>query len=427
MPRDRYKTLSSGTPTEALAIPKPLGTLTAERRIREIAARITRSCTFKRPSRGDKDGDEAPILNEERDCPGRSSSSSSSTSSLESSCRTRLDPPAPDINPSPSWTPKGCLVFVDSSVEFENERRVERSALHVPEDCPAGPEDFAGTLAGDLEADLLARHGSPPCATLSGCLDPGAGSSSGPASCRICGHEGNRREPLVSLCKCPGAAGLLHASCLERSVNAHNAESHCETCRSRFRAAAEFSSTARLFRWVLYGEPRMQRALLGDLLLFALLTPVAALSCLLCVRGASKQLLRRNVAQAASLGTLAVFFTAAYVSWLFFAARVHYRAFAAWKASHDPTTSPHFVDGADSTGHRRTSSVRPMSPRELLDVATGSVDDVEGTSTHRQDGGGDSDVRQALLKTSPADLPFESQQRSVDFARQHSSRSGSLV
>ncbi|KAL1446436.1 hypothetical protein MTO96_028829 [Rhipicephalus appendiculatus] len=396
MPRDRYKTLSSGTPTEALAIPKPLGTLTAERRIREIAVRMTRSCTFKRPILGDKDGDEDPILNEEQDCPG--GSSSSSTSSLESCCRTRLDLPAPDINPSPSWTPKGCLVFDDSSVEFENERRVERSALHVPEDCPAGPEDFAGTLAGDLQADLLARRGSPPNATRSGCLDPGAGSSSRPASCRICGHEGNRLEPLVSLCKGPGAAGLLHVSCLERSRNAPNAESRCETCRSRFRPAA--------------GAQQHRSSLpLG---------PVW--------RAAHAEGVAGRPAPAASLGTLAVIFTAAYGFWLFFAARVHYRAFAAWKASHDPKQCTHFVDGADSTGHRRTSSVRPMSPRELLDVATGSVDDVEGTSTHRQDRGGDSDARQALLKTSPADLPSESQQQhSVDFVCQHSSRSGSLV
>lgn len=213
-------------------------------------------------------------------------------------------------------------------------------------------------------------------------------------------------------------------------MDIHNADLHCDVCYSRFLPAAEFSSTSRLFRWVLLGEPHMQRALMGDLLLFALLTPVAALSCLLCVRGASKQLLRGNFAQAVSLGALAVVFTTAYVFWLFFAARVHYRAFVAWKTRHDPehcTPTQSFTDGGVcSTGHRRTSSVRPLSPRELLDVATGSIDDVESTSTH-QDGGGDIDVRQALLKTSPTDLSSELQQQSVDLARQHCSRSGSLV
>lgn len=430
MPRDRYDTLSRGTPTQALAIPKPLGALTAQRRIREVTSRIMRSCTFKRPSHGDKGADEDAILNEEQGQPGRSSSSSSS-SSLESSCRTRLDPIAPDINPSPSWTPKGCLVFVDSSVEFESERRAEMTAVQ-PEGFPARQEDFEGALAGDLEADLLAIRNSQPSATLTGCLDPGTSSSGRPVSCRICGHEGNRLEPLVSLCKCPGATGLLHAPCLDRCANAQDTEFHCESCHSQFDSAAEFSSTARLFRWVVQSEPHMQRVLLGDLLLFALLTPVAALLCLLCVRGASKQLQRGNVALAVTLDALTIFFTVAYVSWLFFAARYHYRAFVAWKTRHDPTqrtvtSTPQFVDGADSTDRRRTSSVRPLSPRELLDVAAGSVDDDEGTSTQRPDGAGDSDFRRVLLKTPPTNLASASQQQSVDIARSRSSRSGSLV
>ncbi|KAH6927933.1 hypothetical protein HPB50_009976 [Hyalomma asiaticum] len=307
MPRDRYKTLSSGTPTEALAIPKPFGA--TSQRIRDIAVRITRSCTFKRPSHGD----EEPVLNEEQDSRARSSSSSSSTSSLQPSGRTRLYPPAqPEIDPSPSWTPKGCLVFVDSSAEFENDRHVA-----PPEECSARLENTEEAPTGDFEADEQARGSSPSNATRSGCLDPLSASSSGP-TCRVCGLGSTTQGSLVPVCKCQDTTGLLHASCLERRLSARNGESPCEACHGRFGPAVEFSTARLLYRWVLFGEPHSQRALLGDLLLLALLTPVAVLSCLLCVRGASKRLMLGDVAQAAGLVTLAVFFTAAYVVWTFF-------------------------------------------------------------------------------------------------------------
>ncbi|KAH7937908.1 hypothetical protein HPB49_017402 [Dermacentor silvarum] len=418
MPRDRYKALSNGTPTEARAIPKPFGTAAYQRRLREITVRITRNRTLERPShREDDDDGEAPILNKERNCRHPSSlTSSASTSSPKYRAGTRYDPPS-DIEPSPSWTPKGFLVFVDSSTELENERQRERAVV-PPEDSlfyPASPEEAAST--GDVDADP-ARGGSPP---KTGCFHVTA--SSGSPACRIC-HEGDREESLVSLCKCSGAAGLLHASCLERWMNARNVE-HCEVCHHRFQTAAVESSSARLFfRWVLFGEPQMQRALLGDLLLFALLTPVAVLSCLLCVRGASKRALRGDVTEAAGLAALAVLLIAACVVWSCFAVRVHRRAFVAWKARHDPmqrtVVTPPF---------QRKTSARTTSPRELVDVATGNID-VDTTSTRRQDGGGNCDVDHALFETSAnalsEDLPSELQQ-SVGSARKHSARSGSIV
>nr|XP_050026890.1 uncharacterized protein LOC126522195 [Dermacentor andersoni] len=434
MPRDRYKTLSNGTPTEARAIPKPFGAAAHQRRLRDITVRITRSRTLKRPSpREEEDDDEAPIVAEEHNCRHPSSLASSPSNSSPRSRGSRYDPSS-DIEPSPSWTPKGCLAFVDSSTELENERRHER-AVAPPEDFPfypASPQGAAASApsAGDLEADQ-ARGGSPPETPPSDYSHVTA--SSGRPACRIC-HEGDREEPLVSLCKCSGVDGLRHASCLERWMNARNADELCEVCQHRFQTGAVESSSARLFyRWVLFGEPQIQRALLSDLLLFALLTPVAAVSCLLCVRGASKRALRGDVAEAAGLVALAVLVVAAWVGWSSFAVRVHCRTFAAWKTRRDPmrrevVTSP---SQRGTTGPHRKTSARATRPRELVDVAAGSMDvETAATSTQRRDGGGDGDVTQALFETSPnaLDPPSElQQQQSVGPARLHSSRSGCIV
>ncbi|XP_075550642.1 uncharacterized protein LOC142584377 [Dermacentor variabilis] len=434
MPRDRYKTLSNGTPTEARAIPKPFGAAAHQRRLRDIAVRITRSCTLKRPSPRDEDDDEVPIVAEEHNCRYPSSLTSSSSSSSPRSRGSRYDPSS-DIEPSPSWTPKGYLAFVDSSTELENERRHER-AVAPPEDFlfyPASPQEAAASApsAGDFEADQ-ARGGSPPETPPAG--DSHVTASNGRPACRIC-REGDREEPLVSLCKCSGAAGLRHSSCLERRMNAPNAEELCEVCQHRFQTGAVESGSARLFyRWVLFGEPQMQRALLSDLLLFALLlTPVAAVSCLLCVRGASKRALRGDVAEAAGLVALAVLVVAAWVGWTSLAVRVHWRAFAAWKTRRDPmrreVVTPPSQRG--TTGPHRKTSARATRPRELVDVAAGSMDvETASTSTQRRDGGGDADVGQVLFETSPNALelpPSELQQQSVGPARQHSSRSGCIV
>lgn len=433
MPRDRYKTLSNGTPTEARAIPKPFGAAAHHRRLRDIAVRITQSLTHKRPSPREEqdDDDESPIVAEGHNCRYPSSLASSPSDSSPKSRGSRCDPSS-DIEPSPSWTPKGYLAFVDSSTELENEGRHERAVV-PPEDFPfypASPQEAAASApsAGDREADQ-ARGGSPPETPPAG--DSHVTALSGRPACRIC-REGDREEPLVSLCKCSGTAGLRHASCLERGANA---EELCKVCQHRFQTGAVESGSARLFhRWVLLGEPQMQRALLSDLLLFALLTPVAAVSCLLCVRGASKRALRGDVAEAAGLVALAVLAVTAWVGWSSFAVRVHWRAFAAWKSRRDPMRRVEVVASPSQRGttgaHRKTSSARATRPRELVDVAAGSMDvGTADTSTQRRDGGGDGDVGQALFETSPdaLDLPSELQQQSVGPARQHSSRSGCIV
>ncbi|KAK8769128.1 hypothetical protein V5799_014410 [Amblyomma americanum] len=399
MPSDGYKTLTEDTPTEARVIPQPTGSGGHRPRLREVNVRIPRIRALRRRSLRENDG-RTPILDEEQSC----SFSSSSSPSQSPKCRRTCHNPCSDIEPSPSCTPKGCLVFLDSSPERED--NCEKTVIVPPQDVllpPLGPE----ATVSDFEPDL-AWTGSPP-QTPTGCLNVTA--SSGPI-CRIC-HEGDQPESLVSLCKCSGTVGVLHVSCLERWLNAQNVD-HCELCHHRFPTTAQSSTVRRFFHWVLNSEARVQRAVLGDLFCFALLTPVAVLSCFLCVNSAARQALQGHIWEAASLVTLAGLLLTAYIAWSFLTVRFHCRSFESWR-SRNPMRriiAP-FARGGDAG-----TESQDVNPRELMDVVIGSIGEVSQPSSPQRQGDSGNSRRVPLEPSptmSPEDLSSEIQQPLYSF------------
>ncbi|KAH6948589.1 hypothetical protein HPB50_025185 [Hyalomma asiaticum] len=93
--------------------------------------------------------------------------------------------------------------------------------------------------------------------------------------CRIC-HDDDQDEPLVSPCKCSGSMGFVHVSCLEHWLNEQNVDL-CEICFQRFPMAAQPSIALRFYHWISQREARLQRALLHDLLVWAMLTTGAVI------------------------------------------------------------------------------------------------------------------------------------------------------
>ncbi|XP_054919772.2 E3 ubiquitin-protein ligase MARCHF2-like [Dermacentor andersoni] len=363
MPNNRYDALTEDAPAQSRAAAAPSGTGAHCPRLRELAVRIPRSRACRR--RSFREGDsKTPILDEEQKCHFSLSSSSPSPSPEPRGTSREL---SSDIETSPTCTPRGYLVFVDSSPE--REENSEKTVIVPPTDVL-----LACSRSSILSSDPK-WNGSPP-QTPAGCLN--VTSSSGPI-CRIC-HEGDQQDSLVSLCRCSGTMGLLHVPCLERWLNARNVDC-CELCHHRFPTAGQGTCVRQFFHWALHGNS--QRAVLGDLFCFALLTPVAALSCFFCTHSASKQVLEGRIIEAASLVTLACLLVTAYVAWSFFTVRFHYRAFGAWQARNTMRRilAPPSARGAAAGGHDSATGNQSGGVRELVDVVAGSVNETGRTST----------------------------------------------
>ncbi|KAH7982347.1 E3 ubiquitin-protein ligase MARCHF6 [Rhipicephalus sanguineus] len=386
MPNDGYRALTEDAPTKSSAVSAPSVAGAHCSRLREIAVQIPRRRAFRRLSSRNNDR-KAPTVNDEN-CHSSSSSPSPPPKRDGAAGRELYF----DIESSPSCTPEGCLVFVDSSPEREERR--QKTVIVPPEDvllpCPLSPDVTSPFESGPK------CSGSPP-SSPAGCLNITA--SSGPI-CRIC-HEGDQTESLMSLCKCSGTMGLLHVSCLEHWLNARNMD-YCELCHHRFPTAAQANCVRRFFHWALHGDS--QRAVLGDLFCFALLSPVAALSCFLCAHNASKQALEGRVMEAASLVTLAGLLITAYVAWSFLTVRFHYRAFAVWQARNPMRRilAPPFGGGAG--GLARRPEGQPASLREMADVVAGSVNETQRT-TQLQGAGGLRLPLEPSTNASPEDPP----------------------
>nr|XP_050022747.1 E3 ubiquitin-protein ligase MARCHF1-like [Dermacentor andersoni] len=395
MPNDRYEALTEDTPAQSRAAAAPSGTGAHCPRLRELAVRIPRSRACRRSFH---DGDsEAPILDEEQKCHFSWSSSSPSPSPEPRGASREL---SSDIEPSPSCTPTGYLVFLDSSPECEGKR--EKTVIVPPTDVLL-PCSTRSNVTSDFESDPK-WTGSPP-QTPAGCLNVTA--SSGPI-CRIC-HEGDQIDSLASLCRCSGTMGLVHLNCLEQWLNARNTD-ECEICHHRFPTAAQATCVRQFFHWALHGDS--QRAVLGDLFCFALLTPVAALSCFLCTHNASNQAREGHIIEAASLVTLAGLLVTAYVAWSFLTVRFHYRAFAAWQARNPMRRilAPPLARGAAAAGEDRTTGGQSAVVRELVDVVAGNVNETGRTSTAPGQGGGPRGALESSPHVLPEDLPPALQQ-----------------
>ncbi|XP_075534757.1 uncharacterized protein LOC142570100 [Dermacentor variabilis] len=386
MPNDRYEALTEDTPAQSRAAAAPSGTGAHCQRLRELAVRIPRSRACRRRSFHEGDS-EAPILDEEQKC-HFSWSSSPSPSPESRGARREV---SSDIEPSPSCTPTGCLVFLDSSPECEGKR--EKTVILPPTDVLLACSTRSN-VTSDFESDPK-WTGSPP-QTPASCLNVTA--SSGPV-CRIC-HEGDNMDSLASLCRCSGTMGLVHLTCLEQWLNARNTD-HCEICHHRFPTAAQATRVHQFFHWALHGDS--QRAVLGDLFCFVLLTPVAALTCFLCTYNAWNQAHEGHIIEAAGLVTLAGLLVTAYVAWSLLTVRFHYRAFAAWQARNPMRRilAPPLARRAAAGGQDGTTGGQSAVVRELVDVVAGSVNETGRTSTAPGQGGGP----RGALEPSPHVLP----------------------
>ncbi|KAK8765000.1 hypothetical protein V5799_032392 [Amblyomma americanum] len=147
--------------------------------------------------------------------------------------------------------------------------------------------------------------------------------SSGPI-CRIC-HEGDHGLPLLSICLCSGTMGLVHLFCLEHWLSASGSET-CEICHYRFNVERQ---PRRFCEWLRSASVR--RGLLGDVMCFGLLSPLAFLCGVLCLHGAAQQMLQQRLWESIGLTTLAFLLFTVYSAWAVLTFRYHYRSWRKWR------------------------------------------------------------------------------------------------
>ncbi|XP_032107830.1 E3 ubiquitin-protein ligase MARCH2 isoform X2 [Sapajus apella] len=129
--------------------------------------------------------------------------------------------------------------------------------------------------------------------------------------CRIC-HEGANGECLLSPCGCTGTLGAVHKSCLERWLSSSNT-SYCELCHTEF---AVEKRPRPLTEWLKDPGPRTEkRTLCCDMVCFLFITPLAAISGWLCLRGAQDHLRLHSQLEAVGLIALTIALFTIYVLW----------------------------------------------------------------------------------------------------------------
>ncbi|XP_039552657.1 E3 ubiquitin-protein ligase MARCHF2 isoform X5 [Passer montanus] len=137
--------------------------------------------------------------------------------------------------------------------------------------------------------------------------------SDGPI-CRIC-HEGGNGEGLLSPCDCTGTLGTVHKSCLEKWLSSSNT-SYCELCHTEFVVERR---PRPLTEWLKDPGPRNEkRTLFCDMVCFLFITPLAAISGWLCLRGAQDHLQFNSRLEAIGLIALTIALFTIYVLWTLF-------------------------------------------------------------------------------------------------------------
>ncbi|XP_064485243.1 E3 ubiquitin-protein ligase MARCHF2-like [Ornithodoros turicata] len=185
--------------------------------------------------------------------------------------------------------------------------------------------------------------------------------SSGPI-CRIC-HEGDQNAPLISLCHCAGTVGLVHLACIEHWLSASNTD-RCELCHDRYVTQRHL----RPFKDWVFRSGYVKRSFLGDIACFALLTPLAGISGLLCLHGAVRQSSHRRLWEAIGLMLLAILLFTVYTVWSFLTFRFHYTNWKQWQRENPcirivcPTRNVITaigLQGEDFPHNRQSTSQRP--------------------------------------------------------------------
>uniref|UniRef100_A0A3P8VF97 E3 ubiquitin-protein ligase MARCHF2 n=1 Tax=Cynoglossus semilaevis TaxID=244447 RepID=A0A3P8VF97_CYNSE len=161
---------------------------------------------------------------------------------------------------------------------------------------------------------------------LSSVLKPTGTQSDGPI-CRIC-HEGGSHESLLSPCDCTGTLGAVHKSCLERWLSSSNT-SYCELCHTEFNIERR---PRPLTEWLQDPGPRNEkRTLFCDMVCFLFITPLAAISGWLCLKGAQDHLQLGSWLQSVGLITLTIALFTIYVLWTLVSFRYHCQLYSEWR------------------------------------------------------------------------------------------------
>ncbi|KAJ1084804.1 hypothetical protein NDU88_004950 [Pleurodeles waltl] len=150
--------------------------------------------------------------------------------------------------------------------------------------------------------------------------------SDGPI-CRIC-HEGESGEGLLSPCDCTGTLGTVHKSCLEKWLSSSNT-SFCELCHTEFVVERR---PRPLTEWLKDPGPRNEkRTLFCDMVCFLFITPLAAISGWLCLRGAQDHLQFNSRLEAVGLVALTIALFTIYVLWTLVSFRYHCQLYSEWR------------------------------------------------------------------------------------------------
>ncbi|KAG7252296.1 hypothetical protein CRUP_034309 [Coryphaenoides rupestris] len=177
-----------------------------------------------------------------------------------------------------------------------------------------GAEDIGGGVGaggdGCCQAQYVTQVTTKDGHLLSTVLKPLVSQSDGPI-CRIC-HEGGGGESLLSPCDCTGTLGAVHQSCLERWLSSSNT-SYCELCHTKFTVERQ---PRQLTEWLQDPGPRNEkRTLFCDMVCFLFITPLAAISGWLCLRGAQDHLQLKSRLEAVGLIALTIALFTIYVLW----------------------------------------------------------------------------------------------------------------
>ncbi|XP_061278381.1 E3 ubiquitin-protein ligase MARCHF2 isoform X1 [Bos javanicus] len=165
--------------------------------------------------------------------------------------------------------------------------------------------------------------------------------------CRIC-HEGANGESLLSPCGCSGTLGAVHKSCLERWLSSSNT-SYCELCHTEF--AVEKRSRS-LTEWLKDPGPRTEkRTLCCDVVCFLFITPLAAISGWLCLRGAQDHLRLHSHLEALGLIALTIALFTIYVLWTLVSFRYHCQLYSEWRRTNQKVRLKMQADGSEGSQH----------------------------------------------------------------------------
>ncbi|XP_014670912.1 PREDICTED: E3 ubiquitin-protein ligase MARCH3-like, partial [Priapulus caudatus] len=146
--------------------------------------------------------------------------------------------------------------------------------------------------------------------------------------CRIC-HDVDREERLISPCRCTGSIGTVHQSCVEKWLMSSNTDA-CELCRFHYITQKQ---TRPFLEWLKEPPSRQdQRHLIGDVVCFLVLAPLASVSAWLCIKGVLHYVQWENQWEAAGLICLTSFLIIIFLVWCCISSHYHYKVFKEWQS-----------------------------------------------------------------------------------------------